>query len=59
MNNLQKEIYETWELWKDDKDDDFYNTYVYTILEEQEMELREHYLGYWEGLKKHGGELYP
>ena len=59
MKNLQSEIYETWELWKDDKDDDFYDTYIYVILEDFPKQ-RNQYLTYWESLKKQGGdEPYP
>lgn len=59
MRNLQSEIYETWLLWRNDKEEDFYNTYIETILEDYPDE-REQYMTYWESLKKRGeDEPYP
>lgn len=53
MNDLQKEIYKTWELWKDDKkNESFYDCYIQLCVGDY-SEQRDFYLKYWENLKKY------
>lgn len=53
MNDLQKEIYKTWELWKKDKkNESFYDTYVILCCGDY-PEQQDFYLNYWESLKKY------
>lgn len=50
---LLSEIYDTFELWKDSKDKDFYDTYINCLIENEDQEMQNNYLCYWASLKAH------
>lgn len=54
INKLEKAIRNTYELWKEDKmNRDFYDNYIFLLLDEVELIEAECYFKYWESLKKY------
>ena len=54
LPNLQREIYETWQLWKQRPiERNFCNKYVKTIIKDYPEDDKKNYLRYWNCLKNH------